>query len=129
MFSITILAPEPPAFTLTNVFRSPTIQKYDNVQGLKIQKTKRLRIKRMRLNKISNISELSGSLLSIRSYKIFNDGPLTQNLLCTYCIFIVITRVARIATQNLSFTTNSAACFLSLTRSSTRAIHSTNRVD
>ena len=36
-------------------------------------------------------------------------------------------RVARIATQNLSFTTNSTACILSLTHT-TRATHSTTRV-
>ena len=35
-----ILAPEPPAFALKNVFWSPTIQKYDNVHGLEIQKIK-----------------------------------------------------------------------------------------
>ena len=37
---IAILAPESPAFTLENVFRSPTIQNYDNVHGLEIQKIK-----------------------------------------------------------------------------------------
>ena len=35
-----ILAPEPPAFAQNNVFRSPTIQKYDIVHGLEIQKIK-----------------------------------------------------------------------------------------
>ena len=39
-FLITVLAPEPPAFTLKNVFRSPTIQKYDNVNVMEIQKIK-----------------------------------------------------------------------------------------
>ena len=34
-----ILAPEPPAFALKNI-RSPTIQKYDNVHSLEIQKIK-----------------------------------------------------------------------------------------
>ena len=38
VFCITILAPEPPAFAQKNVFRSPTIQKHDNVHGLEIQK-------------------------------------------------------------------------------------------
>jgi hypothetical protein len=40
VFVITILAPESPAFALENVLRSPTIQKYDNVHGLEIQKIK-----------------------------------------------------------------------------------------
>ena len=40
VFSIPILAPEPPAFALENLFRSPTIQKYENVDGLEIQKIK-----------------------------------------------------------------------------------------
>jgi hypothetical protein len=35
-----ILAPEPPTFAQNNAFRSPTIQKYDNVHGLEIQKIK-----------------------------------------------------------------------------------------
>ena len=35
-----ILAPEPPAFALKSVFWSPTIQTYDNVHGLEIQKIK-----------------------------------------------------------------------------------------
>ena len=42
MFSITILAPDPEGICLENVFRSPTIQKYENVSldGLEIQKIK-----------------------------------------------------------------------------------------
>ena len=40
VFSITILAPDPEGICLENVFRSPTIQKYENVDGLEIQKIK-----------------------------------------------------------------------------------------
>ena len=40
VFSITILAPDPEGICLENVFRSPIIQKYENVDGLEIQKIK-----------------------------------------------------------------------------------------
>ena len=40
VFSITILAPDPEGICLENVFRSPTIQKYENIYGLEIQEIK-----------------------------------------------------------------------------------------
>ena len=35
--SITVLAPDPEGMCLENVFRSPTIQKYKNIDGLEIR--------------------------------------------------------------------------------------------
>ena len=40
MFSITIPAPDPDGICLEDVSRPPTIQKYENVDGLEIQKIK-----------------------------------------------------------------------------------------
>ena len=72
-----------------------------------------------------NRADLSSSLLSVRSYK--NIQQWTTDAKPTMYLLYFHSRVARIATQNLSFTTNSAACLLSLTHS-TRATHSTTRV-
>ena len=68
MFSIIILAPEPPTFVLKNVFRSSTVQKYDNVHGLEIQKIKDYESEN-EIEQNINRANLLNSLLSIRSYK------------------------------------------------------------
>ena len=72
-----------------------------------------------------NRADLPSSLLSVHSCK--NIQQWTTDAKPIVHLLYFHSRVARIATSNLSFTTNSTACFLLLTHS-TRAIHSTTRV-
>ena len=90
MFCITILAPSPPAFAPKSVFRSPTIPRYDVKRRWSgNSENQRLRIKRMRLIKFQTGQICRARCCQYAHIKIFDNGPLTQNLLCIYCVFTV----------------------------------------
>ena len=114
MFCITILAPEPPAFGPKMCFGH---QLFKNMITYTVWKFRKSNITHQKNVIESNLdmADLSGSPLSTRSYEniqsCITDAKHIVHLLYFH------SRVARIATQNLSFTTNSTFCFLSLTHS------------